>query len=207
MTEPEQSPKSIQIVHRHSDDVHSEDIIYSATLAHSLNEEHSINSHRELIVPSSASGQHNLDLTRPLSSREVAVSSTQQPPDGRRNCASWCFSWFFPTRQTAEQESSPLLPVYQVRSNESGIRVEGITDNLIDFLQRWLFRVVRRQYPNTFSWLAATLLTVVLISGILALYYTGNLTGLVILARTLICSIIRQFQPADIALPSFCRAV
>ncbi|RCK54537.1 hypothetical protein Cantr_04825 [Candida viswanathii] len=204
----ESDAKSVQLG-RHSEDVHSDEVIYSATLAHSVHEDHSISSHRELVFPSSANGQLSqaLDLARPVSSRDLVIPPTSQE-QARTGCLSWCARWFrSETSHRQSDEHLPLLPVYQVRSNTSPVTGQRFTGNLMEFLQRWLFRVVRRQYPNTFAWLMATFLTIFLISGILGLYYTGNMTGLSTLAKTLACSIFRQFQPSDVALPSFCRGL
>lgn len=208
MTEPD--TKSLQIVH-HSDDCHSDEVIYSATLAQSLHEDHSINSHRELVFPSSANGplSQALDMVRPVSSRDLIIPPSSQE-QSRTGCLSWCVRWFRsenPLYHHTDAEHLPLLPIYQVRSNTSPVIGQRFTGNLMDLLQRWLFRVVRRQYPNTFTWMMATFLTIFLISGILGLYYTGNMTALVSLAKSLACSMFRQFQPADVALPAFCRGL
>lgn len=205
MTEPDS--KSLRLVH-HADDAHSDEVIYSATLSQSLHDGHSIGPHRELVIPSSANGQLSQvhDLARPISSRELVVPLSS-PDWGGTGCFSWCVRWFrSETSPHHPDEHLSLLPVYQVPSSTSPAITQRYSRYLMELLQRWLFGTVREQYPNTTAWVMATFLTIFLISGILGLYYTGNMTTLIALSRTLACSIFRQFQPSDVALPAFCKA-
>lgn len=209
MAEAEQkdsSPKSLPL-RRHSDVLVTTGTTYSATTPNSLNEGNSITSHRELIIPSSSGGEQQspiLDLVHPISSGNLATTSQETRT---RNCISWCtglFNFRNSPQETAENLS--LLPVYHVRSNTSPIDSAGIASNLSEFIRRLLPGLARDQYPNTFSWLLATLLTIVLIAATLGLYFSGNLLGLLVLFKALVCSVFRQFQPSDVALPLFCRS-
>lgn len=200
------SPKSLPL-RRHSDVLVNTGTTYSATTPNSLNEGNSISSHRELIIPSSAGGRQQspvLDLVHPISSGNLTTTSQETRT---RNCISWCsglFNFRNSSQQTAENLS--LLPVYHVRSNTSPTDSAGMTSNLSDFIRRLLPGLARDRYPNTFSWLLATLLTIVLIAATLGLYFSGNLLGLLVLFRALVCSVFRQLQPSDVALPLFCRS-
>lgn len=195
MTEEDSESIDRRSIHSHAASHHSGGIGEREDLSRQL-DELAVNAMYYSEGHSPHDGSHHTAVATIPPYLRDAVISTYNGPFG-------CFRRLFGSRQQQRQhaERLPLIPVYHVGTSPA--ETSAVGSNVGDFLRRWIFGRIRRQYPNTYTFTLASFLTFLLVFGILGLYYTGNLAVLTIIARTLICQLMETFQPAS--LPSFCR--
>ncbi|KAI5959506.1 uncharacterized protein KGF55_005334 [Candida pseudojiufengensis] len=71
-----------------------------------------------------------------------------------------------------------------------------INNFLLEMLERWLIKYIRRHYNSPYFIVAVSVLIIITTITVLILALTGNLNGLVHFSKFFLCALLRQFQPS-----------